>query len=151
RGAGVGRGRTRLDHVRVQRRDRRHRDPRRRGTLEAGAGNDDCLARDAPRRCSASRRHLCRAGATAVARRVPRHVVILGAGPAGLAAAVCLQRRGISYTVLERGVAPAAGLRRIDPEMEILSPTRLSLLPGMRRHAADPPYFTFPAYIKKLE
>jgi len=82
---------------------------------------------------------------------MPRHVVILGAGPAGLATALCLQRRGISYTVLERGAATAAGLRRIDPEMEILSPTRLSLLPGMRRHAADPPYLTFPAYIEKLE
>jgi len=53
--------------------------------------------------------------------------------------------------VLERGPALAAGLRRIDPEMEILSPTRLSLVPGMRRLAADPPYLTFPAYIDKLE
>lgn len=80
-----------------------------------------------------------------------RHVAILGAGPAGLAAAVCLQRLGISYVLLERGTAPAAGLRHIDPQMEILSPTRLSLVPGMRRHAADPPYLTFPAYVEKLE
>jgi putative flavoprotein involved in K+ transport len=79
------------------------------------------------------------------------NVTILGAGPAGLAAAVCLQRRGISCTVLERGLAPAAGLRRIDPEMEILSPTRLSLVPGMRRQPADPTYLTFPAYAEKLE
>ena len=79
------------------------------------------------------------------------HVAILGAGPAGLAAAVCLQRLGVASTVLERGTALAAGLRRIDPEMEILSPTRLSLVPGMRHHAADPTYLTFPAYIEKLE
>lgn len=79
------------------------------------------------------------------------HVAILGAGPAGLAAAVCLQRLGVSFMVLERGTAPAAGLRRIDPEMEILSPTRLSLVPGMRRHASDPRYLTFPAYIERLE
>lgn len=80
-----------------------------------------------------------------------RHVAILGAGPAGLAAAVCLQRLGISYVLLERGIASAAGLRGIDPEMEILSPTRLSLVPGMRRHAGDPAYLTFPAYVEKLE
>ena len=80
-----------------------------------------------------------------------RHVAILGAGPAGLAAAVCLQRLGISYELLERGTAAGAGLRRVDPEMEILSPTRLSLMPGMPRHASDPPYLTFPAYVGKLE
>src|SRR5262245_15944543 len=80
-----------------------------------------------------------------------RHVAILGAGPAGLAVAVCLQRLGVSYEVLERGTAPATGLRRIDPEMELLSPTRLSLMPGMHRDAADPAYLTFPAYVEKLE
>lgn len=79
------------------------------------------------------------------------HVAILGAGPAGLATAVCLQRHGISYVVLERGTAPGAGLRRIDPEMELLSPTRISLVPGMRRQREDPPYLTFPAYVEKLE
>ena len=64
---------------------------------------------------------------------------------------MCLQRLGVSFMVLERGAAQAAGLRRIDPAMEILSPTRLSLVPGMRRLAADPRYLTFPAYIGKLE
>lgn len=53
--------------------------------------------------------------------------------------------------MFERGTAPAAGLRRIDPEMEILSPTRISLVPGMHRQRADPPYLTFPAYVEKLE
>jgi len=82
---------------------------------------------------------------------VRRHVAILGAGPAGLAAAVCLQRHGISHAVLERGPTLAAGLRRIDPEMELLSPTRISLMPGMRRLPVDPPYLTFPTYAGKLE
>ena len=80
-----------------------------------------------------------------------RRVVIIGAGPAGLAAAVCLQHHGISYAVLERGAGPAEALRKIDPEMEILSPTRLSLLPGMRRQPEDPPYLTFPAYAPSPE
>lgn len=80
-----------------------------------------------------------------------QHVAILGAGPAGLATAVCLQRHGVSYIVLERGAGPAAGLRRIDPEMELLSPTRISLMPGMGRGPNDPPYLTFPAYAERLE
>lgn len=65
--------------------------------------------------------------------------------------AVCLQRHGISYSVLERGVALAAGLRRIDPEMELLSPMRISRMPGMERRPNDPQYLTFPAYAAKLE
>lgn len=65
--------------------------------------------------------------------------------------AVCLQRYGIPHTVLERGIAPAAGLRLIDPEMELLSPTRISLMPGMHRQSDDPSYLTFPSYVGKLE
>ena len=42
------------------------------------------------------------------------HVVIIGAGPAGLAAAVSLSKRGISCALLERGGTAAAGLRRVD-------------------------------------
>lgn len=80
-----------------------------------------------------------------------RHVAIIGAGPAGLAAAVSLQRHGISHTVLERGTGAAAGLRTIDPEMELLSPTAISLVAGLRREATDPAYLTFPAYANKLE
>ncbi|HEX2094399.1 MAG TPA: NAD(P)-binding domain-containing protein [Longimicrobiaceae bacterium] len=79
------------------------------------------------------------------------HVAILGAGPAGLAAAAALLRRGISCAVLERGSAPADALRRVDPEMEMLSPTRLSLLRGMDRLPGDPPYLTFRELVAKLE
>jgi putative flavoprotein involved in K+ transport len=60
-----------------------------------------------------------------------RHVVIIGAGPAGLAAAVCLAGRGVAYTLVERGGAPAAALRTVDPAMALFSPTSLSRLPGM--------------------
>jgi putative flavoprotein involved in K+ transport len=69
------------------------------------------------------------------------HVVIIGAGPAGLAAAACLGDRGIGYTLLERGALPAAGLRRVDPEMTLFSPARLSQLPGMRLNGAHPTPF----------
>ena len=61
------------------------------------------------------------------------HVVVIGAGPAGLATAYCLAQRRIGYTLLERGPSILAGLRRIDPSMELLSPSAFSRLPGLRR------------------
>jgi putative flavoprotein involved in K+ transport len=71
-----------------------------------------------------------------------RHAVIIGAGPAGLAAAAGLARRGIAYTLLERGPAPAAALRAVDPDMALFSPARLSRLRGMELpHAGRYPTF----------
>jgi putative flavoprotein involved in K+ transport len=60
-----------------------------------------------------------------------KHVVIIGAGPAGLAAASGLARRGVAYTLLERGAEPAAALRTVDPDMALFSPARLSRLRDM--------------------
>jgi putative flavoprotein involved in K+ transport len=69
-------------------------------------------------------------------------VVIIGAGPAGLAAAAGLARRKISYTLLERGADAAAAARTIDPDMALFSPTRLSRLRGMTlTPAGDKPTF----------
>lgn len=59
------------------------------------------------------------------------HVVIIGAGPAGLAAAAGLARRKVGYSLLERGTQAAAAARTIDPDMALFSPTRLSKLRGM--------------------
>lgn len=71
-----------------------------------------------------------------------RHAVIIGAGPAGLAAAAGLARRGVAYTLLERGAAPAAALRAVDPDMELFSPARLSRLRDMELpHAGRYPTF----------
>ena len=69
-------------------------------------------------------------------------VVIIGTGPAGLAAAACLSRRGVACTLLERGPVAAAALRKVDPEMALLSPAPLSRLPGMELVSATP-YPTF--------
>lgn len=78
-------------------------------------------------------------------------VVIIGAGPAGLAAAECLQKRNISNVVLEAGSQLAAALRRVDPEMRLLSPTSLSLLPDMKRRVNEPNYLPFNDLVKELE
>jgi putative flavoprotein involved in K+ transport len=79
------------------------------------------------------------------------HVVIIGAGPAGLASAACLARRGIGYTLLERGDAPAAGLRRVDPAMRLFSPARLSRLPGMDTAWLGATYPTFGQFVAALD
>ena len=78
-------------------------------------------------------------------------VVVIGSGPAGLAAAKCLQKRRISCVVLEAGPKPAAALRRVDPEMKLLSPTPLSLLPDMKRRVNEPSYLPFNDLVKELE
>jgi putative flavoprotein involved in K+ transport len=77
--------------------------------------------------------------------------VIIGAGPAGLAVAACLGRRQIGYTLLDRGATPAAGLRRVDPNMALFSPARLSRLPGMRWEIAKSAYPTFRQFMMALD
>jgi len=79
------------------------------------------------------------------------HVVVIGAGPAGLAAGVCLGRRGLPFTILERGTAPAAALSRVDPDMMLLSPTRLSRLPEMAPNPSAPRYISFGKFTELLE
>ncbi|HEY6232001.1 MAG TPA: FAD-dependent oxidoreductase [Pyrinomonadaceae bacterium] len=86
---------------------------------------------------------------TAASEEIP--VVIIGAGPAGLAAAECLQKRNIKHVVLEAGPSVASALRRVDPEMRLLSPTSLSLMPDMNRSANEPDYLSFSDLVKKLE
>jgi putative flavoprotein involved in K+ transport len=77
--------------------------------------------------------------------------VILGAGPAGLAAAFCLARRGRPYLLLEQGERAGAALGLVDPGMTFVSPTPLSRLPGMESLAGEAPYMTVGRYIELLE
>ena len=80
-----------------------------------------------------------------------KHVIILGAGPAGLAAAVCLARRSVPYTLLEQGSRVSSALRQVDPDMVLLSPTGLSLMPGMERPPGGPEYLPFRTLVAALE
>jgi cation diffusion facilitator CzcD-associated flavoprotein CzcO len=83
--------------------------------------------------------------------RSAKHVIIIGAGPAGLAAAVCLAKRKVPYTLLEQGPLVSTALRQVDPEMVLLSPTGLSLMPGMERPPGDSEYLSFRALVTALE
>ena len=78
-------------------------------------------------------------------------VIIIGAGPAGLAAAETLAKRRIDYIVLEKGPSVAAALRRVDPEMRLLSPKGLSLMPDMRVASSAPVYLPFETLVHELE
>jgi putative flavoprotein involved in K+ transport len=77
--------------------------------------------------------------------------IIIGAGPAGIAVAACLARRGVSFTLLERGPNLLTSLRQVDPAMTLLSPARLSRLPGMKLRKGVPTYLSFRELLHELE
>lgn len=78
-------------------------------------------------------------------------VIIIGAGPAGLAAAETLAKRNVDYVILEKGNAVASALRRVDPEMRLLSPKGLSLMPDMSPEPQAPTYLPFSVLVHELE
>lgn len=79
-----------------------------------------------------------------------REAIVIGAGPAGLAAAVLLARRGVAVRLLDRTGQPGGAYARIDPTMRMTSPARLTALPG-RPLAEVPPYFTVGEYLAYLQ
>lgn len=60
------------------------------------------------------------------------HAVIIGAGPAGLATAACLKRRGIPAVILDRADAPGSAWRNHYDRLHLHTNNRLSHLPGRR-------------------
>lgn len=78
-------------------------------------------------------------------------VIIIGSGPGGLAAAHALAKRNIEYLILEKDSAVAGALRRVDPEMRLLSPKGLSLMPGMHPEPGTPAYLPFRVLVHELE
>jgi putative flavoprotein involved in K+ transport len=78
-------------------------------------------------------------------------VIIIGSGPAGLAAAQTLAKRNIEYLILEKDSAVAGALRRVDPEMRLLSPKGLSLMPEMHPEPGTPTYLPFRVLVHELE
>ncbi|MET7671877.1 FAD-dependent oxidoreductase [Micromonospora luteifusca] len=59
-------------------------------------------------------------------------VVVIGAGPTGLAAAAHLHERGLTFTVLEGGDTPGAAVRQWG-HVRVFSPWRFNIDPAARR------------------
>jgi putative flavoprotein involved in K+ transport len=59
-------------------------------------------------------------------------VLVVGAGPAGLAAAACLRRRGVGVLVVDRGSAVGDSWRRRYDRLHLHTPRVQSALPGLR-------------------
>lgn len=78
-------------------------------------------------------------------------VIIIGAGPAGLAAAETLAKRNVESRILEKGSSVADALRRVDPEMRLLSPKGLSQMPDMTVAPDAPTYLPFRTLVHELE
>ncbi|WP_222844464.1 NAD(P)-binding protein [Saccharomonospora sp. CUA-673] len=78
--------------------------------------------------------------------------VVIGAGHAGLAASHFLSARSLDHVVLERGeVANAWRTERWD-SLRLLTPNRLTDLPGQDRPGADPDgYLTMSEVIDYIE
>ena len=62
-------------------------------------------------------------------------VLILGAGPAGLAMAVELKRRGVEAVLLERGPAVAHSWTNMPTDLKLVSPWKANRLPGSNPRA----------------
>ena len=59
-------------------------------------------------------------------------MLVVGAGPAGLAVAACLKRKGIEPLVVDRGTAVGDSWRRRYERLHLHTPRVQSALPGMR-------------------
>lgn len=76
-------------------------------------------------------------------------VLVIGAGPAGLATAASLQRLGKAVRLIDRDGRIGGAYARIDPTMLMTSPASLTALPGLPIDR-PPPYFTVGEYLAYL-
>src|SRR5262249_14835647 len=78
-------------------------------------------------------------------RPMPRAVLIVGAGPAWLAPAACLRRRGVQADLVDRHGVAGGAYHRIYPGVTLASPARYTALPGLKPQAAGE-YISVPQY-----
>lgn len=76
-------------------------------------------------------------------------VLIVGAGPAGLATAACLRRAGVPFRLVDRQGLPGGAYRHLYPRIELSSPARYTGLPGLA--PPEDPYVTVEGYRAYLE
>ncbi|HVR43831.1 MAG TPA: NAD(P)/FAD-dependent oxidoreductase [Thermoanaerobaculia bacterium] len=81
----------------------------------------------------------------------PQLVVVIGAGPAGLAASHELKRRGIEHRVLERGASVGTSWRGLYDSLVLHTGRHLSHLPGMRFPRGTPLFPPRDALVSYLE
>ncbi len=85
--------------------------------------------RSAGRRDNTCGQHICGRNET-MAERASEPVLIVGAGPAGLATAACLKQRKVPARIFEAGDAPASTWRRLYDRLHLHTVRALSGLPG---------------------
>ncbi len=80
---------------------------------------------------------------------MPAPVLIIGAGPAGLAVAACLKQRNVAFELIDRRGIPAGAYNDFREHGQLLSPARYNTLPlWSLRTSAE--YVTFPEYRRYL-
>ena len=77
-------------------------------------------------------------------------VVIIGAGPSGLAAAACLKRLDIPFALLDRTGRAGGAFHQMDRNLKLLSPRRYVNLPHFR-YPGNEDYPSMPDYESYLE
>jgi cation diffusion facilitator CzcD-associated flavoprotein CzcO len=80
-----------------------------------------------------------------------RHAVIVGAGPAGIAAAVALKDRGIRPTVVDQAESVASSWRRRDDRLRLNTCRPLSHLPRRRFPRGTPMFPSRDQLIEHIE
>jgi cation diffusion facilitator CzcD-associated flavoprotein CzcO len=78
-------------------------------------------------------------------------VLVVGAGPAGLAASAELRRRGIDHQVFERGPRIGHNWRRLYDSLTLHTGKHLSALPGLRLGRGVPVFPPRDAFVEYLE
>jgi putative flavoprotein involved in K+ transport len=63
--------------------------------------------------------------------RESREVLVIGAGPAGLAVSACLKRVGVPFRLIDRRGVTGGAYNHVYPRITLASPTRYTDLPGL--------------------
>lgn len=80
----------------------------------------------------------------------PARVLVIGAGPAGLATAACLKQAGVRFDLIDRSGRPTGAYGRLHGGITLSSPARFTQLPGLPLQNSDA-YITVAEYRAYLE